>query len=63
MDELDAETVEEIMIKHEASGIHILAAPQRPEQADKISVAAIHRRSWSSCAACMRTWWWIRRHT
>ncbi len=25
------------MIKHEASGIHILAAPQRPEQADKVN--------------------------
>src|SRR5512146_3093949 len=37
VDELDAETVEEIMIKHEASGIHILAAPQRPEQAEKLS--------------------------
>ncbi len=38
VDELDAETVEEIMIKHQASGIHILAAPQRPEQAEKLSV-------------------------
>ena len=26
------------MIKHQASGLHILAAPQRPEQADKLSV-------------------------
>lgn len=38
VDELDPEIVEEIMIKHEASGIHILAAPQRPEQAEKVSV-------------------------
>jgi pilus assembly protein CpaE len=38
VDELDAEIVEEIMIRHEASGIHILAAPQRPEQAEKLSV-------------------------
>jgi pilus assembly protein CpaE len=30
--------MEEVMIKHEASGIHILAAPQRPEQGDRISV-------------------------
>ena len=38
VDELDADVVEETMIKHEASGVHILAAPQRPEQAEKISV-------------------------
>ena len=37
VDDLDPETVEEIMIKHEASGIHILAAPQRPEHAEKLS--------------------------
>src|SRR5512142_3491679 len=37
VDDLDAETVEEIMVKHEASGIHILAAPQRPEQAEKLT--------------------------
>jgi pilus assembly protein CpaE len=37
MDELDADVVEETMIKHEASGVHILAAPQRPEQAEKIA--------------------------
>ena len=36
LDELDAETVEEIMIKPGASGLHILAAPQRPEQAEKL---------------------------
>ena len=38
VDELDIDVVEEIMIKHEASGVHILAAPQRPELAEKISV-------------------------
>jgi pilus assembly protein CpaE len=37
VDDLDPETVEEIMIRHEASGIHILAAPQRPEQAEKLT--------------------------
>lgn len=37
VDELDPDIVEEIMIKHEASGIHILAAPQRPEMAEKVS--------------------------
>src|SRR5512142_2577993 len=39
VDDLDPETIEEIMIKHEASGIHILAAPQRPEQAEKLTTA------------------------
>jgi pilus assembly protein CpaE len=38
VDDLDIDVVEEIMIKHEASGVHILAAPQRPELAEKISV-------------------------
>ena len=37
VDDLDAETIQEIMIKHEASGVHILAAPQRPEQAEKLT--------------------------
>jgi pilus assembly protein CpaE len=37
VDDLDAEIVEDILIKHEASGIRILAAPQRPEMAEKIS--------------------------
>jgi pilus assembly protein CpaE len=35
--ELDAEIVEEVMVKHSASGLHILAAPNRPEYADKVS--------------------------
>ncbi|GAB4457845.1 MAG: hypothetical protein OHK0041_22740 [Anaerolineales bacterium] len=38
-DELDAEIVEEVMVKHSASGLHILAAPTRPEYAEKISSA------------------------
>jgi pilus assembly protein CpaE len=37
VDELDADIVEESMIKHGPSGLHILAAPHRPEQADKVS--------------------------
>ncbi len=37
VDELDPDIIEDIMVKHEASGIHILAAPQRPEQAEKIN--------------------------
>ncbi len=37
VDDLDPDTLQEIMIKHEASGIHILAAPQRPEQGEKLT--------------------------
>lgn len=36
VDELDPDIVEEILVKHEASGIRILAAPQRPEMAEKV---------------------------
>ena len=36
-EELDPEIVEEVMLKHAASGLHILAAPSRPEYADKIT--------------------------
>ena len=36
-DELDPEIVEEVMVKHSASGVHILAAPSRPEYAEKVS--------------------------
>jgi pilus assembly protein CpaE len=37
VDELEPDVVEEILINHAASGLRILAAPQRPEMADKIS--------------------------
>jgi len=37
VEELDPETVEEVMIKHAASGVHILAAPLRPEYAEKVT--------------------------
>lgn len=37
VDELDPEILDEVMIKHEPSGIRILASPQRPEQAEKIT--------------------------
>ncbi len=37
VDELDADIVEDIMIKHDASGVRVLGAPQRPEQAEKVS--------------------------
>ncbi len=37
VDELEPDVVEETLIKHAASGLRILAAPQRPEMADRIS--------------------------
>jgi pilus assembly protein CpaE len=36
-EELDREVVSEVIIKHEASNVHILAAPMRPEYADQVS--------------------------
>ncbi len=36
-DELEVEIVDGVLLKHAASGIHILAAPTRPEQAEKIA--------------------------
>jgi len=36
-EELDPEIVEEVMLKHATSGMHILAAPNRPEYAEKVS--------------------------
>lgn len=35
--ELDREVVSEVMIRHENSGVHLLAAPMRPEYADSVS--------------------------
>jgi pilus assembly protein CpaE len=35
--ELDPDVVNDVMIKHATSGLHILAAPSRPEQAEQIS--------------------------
>lgn len=37
VDELDPEIVEGVMIKHIPSGVHVLAAPSRPEHAEKVS--------------------------
>ena len=37
VDELDPDIVESVMINHAASGVHVLAAPSRPEYAEKIS--------------------------
>ena len=39
VDELDPDIVQSIMIKHEPSGLHILAAPPRPELAEKVTAA------------------------
>jgi pilus assembly protein CpaE len=36
-EELDPEIVDEVMLKHAASGLHILAAPPRPEYAEKVT--------------------------
>ncbi|MBV6395488.1 MAG: Chemotaxis response regulator protein-glutamate methylesterase [Anaerolineales bacterium] len=36
-DELELEVVEGVLLKHAASGVHILAAPTRLEQAEKVS--------------------------
>ena len=36
-EELDPEIVEEVMLKYPASGLHILAAPSRPEYAERVS--------------------------
>lgn len=37
VNDLEPEIVDEILIKHEASGVRLLAAPQKPEHADKVS--------------------------
>jgi pilus assembly protein CpaE len=36
-EELDAEIVEEVMVKHSSTGLHILAAPSKPEYAEKVT--------------------------
>ena len=36
-DELDPNIVEEVMIKHAVSGVHVLASPSRPEHGDKVN--------------------------
>lgn len=43
VDDLDAEIVEEILVKHEASGVRILAAPLKPEHAERISAEQFTR--------------------
>jgi pilus assembly protein CpaE len=36
-EELDPEVVQDVMLKHAATGLHILAAPSRPEYAEKVT--------------------------
>jgi pilus assembly protein CpaE len=36
-DELDPDIVQEVMIKHAASGVHVLASPSRPEYGEKVN--------------------------
>jgi pilus assembly protein CpaE len=36
-EELDPDIIEEVMITHSATGLHILAAPSRPEMAEKVN--------------------------
>jgi pilus assembly protein CpaE len=42
-EELDPEIVEEVMLKHATSGLHVLAAPSRPEYAEKVSSGQFSR--------------------
>ena len=37
VDELDPDIVDSVMIKNAASGVHVLASPSRPENAEKVS--------------------------
>lgn len=37
VDEIDSDVVDEVIISHKASGVQILAAPTRPEYADKVT--------------------------
>jgi pilus assembly protein CpaE len=37
VDELDPEIIDNVMIKNAASGVHVLASPSRPEDAEKIN--------------------------
>ena len=42
-EELDPEIVEEVMLKHSSSGLHVLAAPSRPEYAEKVTSGQFSR--------------------
>ncbi|MBI5295006.1 MAG: response regulator [Chloroflexi bacterium] len=43
IEELDSEIIEDIMIKHQASGIHVLTAPPKPEYAEKVTADQFER--------------------
>jgi pilus assembly protein CpaE len=40
---LDPEIVDEVMIKHPATGLHILAAPSKPEYAEKVTADQVSK--------------------
>ena len=42
-EEIDVEMVKEVKIRHQPTGLHILAAPSRPEQAEKISAEQVSK--------------------
>lgn len=42
-EELDREMVEEVMIRHAATGLHLLACPSRPEQAEQVTSDQINK--------------------
>jgi pilus assembly protein CpaE len=42
-EELDAEIVEEVMIRHASTGLHVLAAPSRPEQAERVTAEQVSK--------------------
>jgi pilus assembly protein CpaE len=37
VDELDADIIDDVVIKNAASGVHVLASPSRPENAEKVN--------------------------
>ncbi len=43
VEELDPDVVEEVMIKHAGTGIHILASPSRPEYGEKVNAEQFAR--------------------
>lgn len=42
-DELDPEIVDEVMIRHASTGLRLLAAPSRPEHAEKVSADQVSK--------------------
>jgi pilus assembly protein CpaE len=42
-EELDPEIVEEVMIKHAGTGLHVLASPSRPEHGEKVNAEQFSR--------------------